>query len=749
MTTTEVKNKEVIFSSFDQFLDVVKASVRLPDPEALERRNNALQENRFIAVKPVAQPHQVAHIERQLKIWERFPTNIDTSDTGLGKTAVKFIEADRLNLELVVFCPANVIATWEDHAEMFGMNLPYCMSYETLSGANVGVKESKKYVSSYTKIAMNLLYKKIDVINLGGRGKNKKVKENIEYYPTDSLLQLIARGALFVFDEYQKVKNETLGFRAANAIARAIFAMPNCQSRIGLCSASPFENKKMANQTMKLLGVVKKTKMYTNAGGVYNWYDYGIGEIITFLGSIGIDINAEITKQRMAGEPETLNYMNASNALYFPYHVLIILLKGIFISKMKKIKYPPELQPILTNANIPLPPGNRDRLVEVITKIAEAQDRINNIEGMGYIQSNSDLSHWKSVRKINTEEKETLRLPGIYEIAQQILQIPGPKVVICLHYLKNISTIKSMFENGSNYHHLKRYNPLILAGTLNGSQITAATKRANVHAFQNDPEQRIIIFQIQSGAVGISLHDQVGDSPRVLIGSPDYSIQLMFQAQGRINRVGIKSRPIIMWAYGLMIRPNERGELDPIFSESRIQELLDIKGEVLHAILDDKTGVISGSEKIQEDDDANIVLPSDLKPSYFTDLVYQQDGQRVPYDVPYDYPEYRKILQVYERGLEQRVSQKKLQQGGFAGIFGQIPFAPNPVQESALIPGSSGYNYEEQSGNYTVNNQPYAIQTNPYGYGQQQQQQGFRGPPPGFGVPQATGGGFPAFNFQR
>ena len=68
-------------------------------------------------------------------------------------------------------------------------------------------------------------------------------------------------------------------------------------------------------------------------------------------------------------------------------------------------------------------------------------------------------------------------------------------------------------------------------------------RESNRVAFQEDRE-RIIIVNIRSGGVGISLHDLHGNYPRVSLICPSYSAQDTLQAIGRISRSMAKSMTI-------------------------------------------------------------------------------------------------------------------------------------------------------------------------------------------------------------
>lgn len=69
---------------------------------------------------------------------------------------------------------------------------------------------------------------------------------------------------------------------------------------------------------------------------------------------------------------------------------------------------------------------------------------------------------------------------------------------------------------------------------------TLVERDMNIELFQSNKE-RLIISTIQSGGVGISLHDTDGRYPRVSLISPSWSGQDLVQALGRIHRAGAKS----------------------------------------------------------------------------------------------------------------------------------------------------------------------------------------------------------------
>jgi hypothetical protein len=76
-------------------------------------------------------------------------------------------------------------------------------------------------------------------------------------------------------------------------------------------------------------------------------------------------------------------------------------------------------------------------------------------------------------------------------------------------------------------------------------------RERSIQAFQLG-SRRVILVMIQAGGVSISLHDTVGDRPRVALICPTYSAVEMKQALGRVHRANGKSKSMqrIIFAAG-------------------------------------------------------------------------------------------------------------------------------------------------------------------------------------------------------
>lgn len=118
---------------------------------------------------------------------------------------------------------------------------------------------------------------------------------------------------------------------------------------------------------------------------------------------------------------------------------------------------------------------------------------------------------------------EALKVPTIKELATDHLA-SGLSVAIFVNYLDTLRLLGAELN-------CKCY--------IHGGQ--SLSDRDNmIELFQTNKE-RLIIATIQSGGVGISLHDTNGNYPRVSIISPSWSGQDLIQALGRIHRAAGKS----------------------------------------------------------------------------------------------------------------------------------------------------------------------------------------------------------------
>lgn len=148
---------------------------------------------------------------------------------------------------------------------------------------------------------------------------------------------------------------------------------------------------------------------------------------------------------------------------------------------------------------------------------------------------------------------ELCKVPIITEMAKDLVD-EGMSVVIFVNFKDTLDLISA---------------ELGVRCQIKGGQSTAERDR-NIRLFQENKE-KIIICMIQSGGVGVSLHDTNGGFPRVSLISPPWSAQELVQALGRIARAEGKSKCLqkIIYCSGCV--------------EEKIKAVLDKKIKIYHS----------------------------------------------------------------------------------------------------------------------------------------------------------------------
>lgn len=124
------------------------------------------------------------------------------------------------------------------------------------------------------------------------------------------------------------------------------------------------------------------------------------------------------------------------------------------------------------------------------------------------------------------QESELLRVPVLTDLAEGLLD-EGRSVVIFCNFRNTLDALLSYFKEPS---------------MIWGNQSTDE-RQLMIDAFQVD-ESKVMLCQIQSGGVGVSLHDEHGVRPRSSLICPTYSAIDLKQALGRIHRAGAKSKAV-------------------------------------------------------------------------------------------------------------------------------------------------------------------------------------------------------------
>ena len=135
-------------------------------------------------------------------------------------------------------------------------------------------------------------------------------------------------------------------------------------------------------------------------------------------------------------------------------------------------------------------------------------------------KNNSGLILGKIIK--SRQKIEIIKLDIIVDLINKYLENKY-NVVVFVNFNKSIDILTKKFKTTC---------------TIRGGQTTDERER-NINNFQTN-KSNLIICNIKSGGVGISLHDLHG-RPRVSLISPSFSSMNLIQALGRISRAGSKS----------------------------------------------------------------------------------------------------------------------------------------------------------------------------------------------------------------
>jgi superfamily II DNA or RNA helicase len=163
-----------------------------------------------------------------------------------------------------------------------------------------------------------------------------------------------------------------------------------------------------------------------------------------------------------------------------------------------------------------LPYENEEAIQEIYCEMEEELNDLGSRENQG---SNLLVYLLRARQKVELE-----KIPAVVEITNEYLE-DRKNVVIFVNFDATIEALASRLNTTS---------------VIRGGQ-NEETRTEIIQKFQRD-ETHIIICNIQAGGVGISLHDKLGNYPRVSLILPSFSAQYMVQAIGRIWRAGAKSK---------------------------------------------------------------------------------------------------------------------------------------------------------------------------------------------------------------
>lgn len=488
-------------------------------------------------------PWQRVWYKKIQKILDEHYCYVDNSPTGVGKTFMSLYVAIKRNLPIVVIGPATLEEDWREYALNYGVKLIDYISYHSLAG-----KTGKA-------IKHGLLTREDK--NKGVLGKNSITV----YDPTDYLIKLIDDGTFFIFDEIQNAKNESTFFKSVVAISSTIRLniYPGCKTIAAFMSATPIVKQNEAIRLLKVMGVITKEKLYHINQLTKRPVFEGFKEVVNFAKKYNIEKTIKLVDN---------NHKNTNDEIKeLIWKIYVQILKPNMVGAMvaPASAFPDGALLDAKNGFYNISELGGDRMGYAIKLLGDFVSYEPKEDEEDYIDMNVFREKGKLAQlQIILHELEKPRIEIYARLASLYLnENLNRKVIIFVNYDDTVVSLKWVLQN---------FNPVIMTGK------TPLKRRKEIKdRFNNDLDCRLMIANFKVGGVGLSLHDKVGDSPRVVLLTPNYYLINLHQAAGRVYRMGLKSLATVRMVYakgtGLM--------------ENRILDNIAKKTDVLKQAIDE------------------------------------------------------------------------------------------------------------------------------------------------------------------
>jgi len=443
---------------------------------------------------------QEPNFDKLKNILKYSPGAFNLSKAGLGKTIVTLRIAKHLDMPIFVVCPKSVIHVWETESVKYGIKILHVTTYSSFS-SKLDYIPKHGYLN---KTRTTIKYKRL--------GKDVE-KHKVKFSATDKLIASLESGFLFVIDEFQEVKNNSIKSKSISAVIKQMLKNEN-RSKFMFLSRTPMECPKHALNVMRVTQIINKSKLY-NISKKGNFKLKGMKNVIKIASNFDKENTDVILNE------DDYNPITAKNIDLIVVRLFIDIIIPNLSSVMIDEKYESNIKNNVMNGFY-----RHENSVKYITdgiNLLEesAKKFLNNNKKSETMGSLIRAMYMIELGKVST----FFRIANLY-----IEKNPKGKVIIALKYSEPIENLYMLFI--SNY-----YKCAILDGST-----TLKKRKEIITKFQEDSDKlQILVTQIRVSAAGISLHDIHGNRPRMMLISPTYEMSLIYQASMRIYRQGLKS----------------------------------------------------------------------------------------------------------------------------------------------------------------------------------------------------------------
>lgn len=518
-------------------------------------------------------PYQIAHTQRCIDIFNEYGRLLDSSDTGTGKSYALVALLYELKLRALVLTPKAVITGIQKAFEHFGVVPLGISNYESIQNCKYYPKltNTRKVCPYITKELVDVKKKKVesddddDVII-----RRKDSDEDTDEEQNDEEKKIVHKGKKKYKYTWNLPKRSVVIFdeahRCKNAntnTSKLLYDLANTEdAKIILLSATICDKEK----TFALCGFV--LRLYPALRDMRKWMrhinkEYGNDDTM-------VNVHKKIEPYTSRMRIKDIGDAFSENTIFF---------EAFDTKDEKKTK----------------------EINDMYNEIKEAQDELKKKQDSG--NAFSKLMY----ARMRIEQLKT----GIFisETKKHIEE--GKSVAIFVNFTETLNILFKKLGGESK------------CCFINGTQKKKEDRDKQIALFQKN-KRRIIVCNIQSGDVGISLHDLSPDGsfPRVSLISPCDSACRMVQIFGRIHRAKAVSpvRQYIICCKGTLeeaVTVEDQVSMnvkDKIMSISNLNDGKCNSYEIKNLIDDDETGSTKPIKKVKDADVKVIPKKQDTSP---------------------------------------------------------------------------------------------------------------------------------------
>lgn len=451
-----------------------------------------------LEVESLLKSYQIQHVKTIAYALKRRGVAVDLSDTGTGKTFSAIAVCKQLGLAPLIITPKATIPNWYAVAEAFDVEPLGVVNYETAKNGKYYASLEDFYAEQRETCPYLTVIKEAHPDELTPAGNPKMYIKEIKWK--------LDPGTVIIFDEAQRGKNGI----AQKSIMSAVRATGTSKL---LVSTKPYINRRKG-----IFGLFLSATL-TDRIECFDVISYILGFFKPYSKKAYMQY-----VYRLGGDAPAMEVL----------HNKIIPKYG---SRMSIDKIKEETgDEIFKDCDVaakayPISPNLASQIEEQHQIIHAAMEELRSKTG-----GNPLVVMLRARQKI-----EMLKIPLFVELTEKYLR-QDKHVVWFLNFTetKKILTQKLLEiprnDGDGNDDRLLSIDDIDFIDGTNTAQEREDIRKA----FQED-RISVLICQIRAGGVGISLHDIIGDHPRIGLHSPTWSAVDMKQAIGRLDRAGAKS----------------------------------------------------------------------------------------------------------------------------------------------------------------------------------------------------------------